>query len=71
MTSSISFSGLQVAVRAAQPPLIIDVRRKPAYTGATDTIAGALRRDPEQLAAWAPELPSASKVVVYCVTATR
>ena len=67
MTSSISFSGLQAAVRAAQPPLIIDVRRKPAYTGATDTIAGALRRDPEQLAAWAPELPIASKVVVYCV----
>jgi hypothetical protein len=43
------------------------VRRKPAYQGATETLAGALRRDPEQLAAWAPELPGASKVVVYCV----
>jgi Fe-Mn family superoxide dismutase len=30
-------------------------------------IAGALRRDPAHVAAWAKELPSASSVVVYCV----
>lgn len=67
MTSSISFSELQNGIRCQQPPLVIDVRKRPAFATATDTIAGALRRDPEQIASWAAELPSASKVVVYCV----
>jgi rhodanese-related sulfurtransferase len=67
MTSSISFSELQGAVQGRQPPLVIDVRKRPAFAAATDTIAGALRRDPEQVASWAAELPSASRVVVYCV----
>ena len=30
----------------AQPPLLIDVRRTPAYRSASDRIDGALRRDP-------------------------
>lgn len=30
-------------------------------------ISGALRRDPEAVAAWAAELPRAESVVVYCV----
>src|SRR5437879_10160176 len=30
-------------------------------------IAGALRREPEQVHDWARSLPSASSVVVYCV----
>lgn len=67
MTTAISFSELQSGIRSSQPPLVIDARKRPAFQAATDMIAGALRRDPEQLPAWAPELPSASKVVVYCV----
>ena len=67
MTSAISFSELQTGIRSSQPPLVIDVRRRPAFEAATDMIAGALRRDPEQVASWAAELPGASKVVVYCV----
>ena len=66
MTSSISFSELQVGIRSRQAPLVIDVRRAPAFMAATDMIAGAVRRDPERIASWAAELPSASKVVVYC-----
>jgi rhodanese-related sulfurtransferase len=66
MTSSISFSELQSAIRGRQPPLVIDVRKQPAFKAATDMIAGALRRDPETATAWAKELPSASTVVVYC-----
>jgi rhodanese-related sulfurtransferase len=67
MSASITASQLKSALSEARPPLVIDVRRKPAYQGATELLAGALRRDPETVAAWAPQLPSASKVVVYCV----
>ena len=67
MDASIQSSELQSARRDAQPPLIIDVRRRPAFAAAKDMIAGALRRDPEQVAAWAQTLPRASQVVVYCV----
>ena len=67
MTTSISFSELQAAIRSGQPPLVIDVRKQPAFIAATDMIAGALRRDPERVASWAKELPGASTVAVYCV----
>jgi rhodanese-related sulfurtransferase len=67
MNSAISFLDLQSAIRSPEPPLVIDVRRAPAFTAATDMIAGALRRDPEAVGAWAKSLPSASTVVVYCV----
>ena len=67
MTSAISYSDLQAAVRTRHSPLVIDVRKRPAFAAATDMIAGALRRDPERVASWAAELPGASTVVVYCV----
>ena len=67
MTSLISFSELQAAIRSGQPPLVIDVRKRPAYIAAPDMITGALRRDPELVSSWTKELPSASTVVVYCV----
>ena len=67
MTSAISFSELKAAIRDAQPPLVIDVRKRPTFDAATDMIAGALRRDPEKVSAWAAELPAASSVAVYCV----
>ncbi len=67
MTSSIPFPELQAAIRGRQPPLVIDVRRPPAFKAAADMVAGALRRDPETVSSWAKELPSASTVVVYCV----
>jgi rhodanese-related sulfurtransferase len=67
MESSITASELKSALTSPQPPVVIDVRRPPAFHSAREMIAGALRRDPQQIAAWAPQLPSASKVVVYCV----
>jgi len=66
-TGSISVSDVLSAIRGGRPPLIIDVRRKPAFRAATDMIAGALWRDPERVADWAGELPRASRVVAYCV----
>lgn len=67
MTASISCSELQSAIRGREPPLVIDVRKRPAFKAATEMIAGALRREPDTVASWTRELPAASTVVVYCV----
>jgi Fe-Mn family superoxide dismutase len=48
-------------------PLVIDVRRRPAFAAAPDMVAGAEWRDPEQVEAWAGELPKGREVVAYCV----
>jgi len=47
--------------------LLLDVRRLKAYREAGETIAGALRRDPETLADWAASLPASAELVAYCV----
>ncbi|MGH8642538.1 MAG: chromate resistance protein ChrB domain-containing protein, partial [Burkholderiales bacterium] len=67
MKASINASQLKTALAGRQPPLLIDVRRSAAFRAAPDMAAGALRRDPAQVALWAKELPRASAVVVYCV----
>jgi rhodanese-related sulfurtransferase len=66
MNASISFSELQSKLNSREPPLLIDVRRRPAFREAADMISGALRRDPDAVALWAKTLPSASTAVVYC-----
>ena len=65
--SAISASALRSEMAGKHPPILIDVRRRPAFLGADEMITGALRREPEQAAAWAKSLPSAGSVVVYCV----
>ncbi len=67
MDASISPQELKSQFAGAKPPLVIDVRRAPAYRGATSMIAGALRRDPAVVADWSRTLPRAREVVVYCV----
>ena len=64
---AITAASLRNSLVSDQPPLVIDVRREPAFIGAPDLIRGALRRDPLRLADWAKTLPTASSVVVYCV----
>jgi rhodanese-related sulfurtransferase len=48
-------------------PLLIDVRREPAFRSAKDMANGALRRDPAAVDVWAVELPAAASIAVYCV----
>jgi rhodanese-related sulfurtransferase len=67
MDASIKYAELQSLIESGASPLIIDVRRRPAFSAAQDMIAGAAWRDPEQVAAWAPHIPRAGRVVVYCV----
>ena len=48
-------------------PLIVDVRREPAFAAADTLIVGAIRRRPEEVGRWAQYLPVERPVVVYCV----
>jgi rhodanese-related sulfurtransferase len=58
---------LRQAQLSSQPPIVIDVRKTPAFLAAPDMIRGALRRDPAQVETWRRTLPSAADIVVYCV----
>ena len=66
MDASITPAALRQALSSTQPPLVIDVRKTPAFLGAGDMIRGALRRDPLRVTDWGDTLPSAADVVVYC-----
>ena len=65
--SGMNVAELSKALSGKSTPLVIDVRRREAFLKDTKTIAGALRRDPDRVSSWASELPSAEKVVVFCV----
>jgi len=67
MDAAIFPKQLQDDCKSAQPPIVIDVRREPAFLAAPDILSGALRRDPASVDTWASELPSTASVVVYCV----
>jgi rhodanese-related sulfurtransferase len=65
--TSIDVDGLRAAIASSEPPIVIDVRKTPAFLDAADTISGALRRDPARIDAWSNALPRSSPIVVYCV----
>jgi rhodanese-related sulfurtransferase len=65
--NGISASDLRQQLSGGTPPIVIDVRRRAAFTASEEMVSGALRRDPEKLGTWARTLPAASRVVVYCV----
>jgi rhodanese-related sulfurtransferase len=67
MDASITASQLKSELASAHAQLLIDVRRLPAFRAARDMAAGALRRDPDSVAAWAKTLPRAASIVTYCV----
>jgi len=64
---AISPANLRREIAGANPPIVIDVRRRPAFLEADAMLSGALRREPEEAPAWAKSLPAAGAVVVYCV----
>jgi rhodanese-related sulfurtransferase len=69
MTSDAAITSLELEQRLAAfpPPTLIDVRRQPAFDDDPQVIAGALRRLPEAINAWAGALEPWRDVVVYCV----
>ncbi len=67
MDARIDAAELRQIIDSESPPLLVDVRRQPAFRESADLIRGALRRDPARTAQWAKSLPAAACVVVYCV----
>jgi len=63
------FSVAQLAAQlgAAAGPLIVDVRKTPAFNQASHCLPGALRIAPEDINATMASLPPARQIVVYCV----
>jgi rhodanese-related sulfurtransferase len=51
----------------AQAPLLIDVRRAPAFDADDRRIIGATRRLPDDVVRWGTDLPKGRAVVAYCV----
>jgi rhodanese-related sulfurtransferase len=67
MSQSISLSDLHQSIGTAAAPVLIDVRKTPAFESDDRLIVGAIRRPPEDIGAWHAALPAGRKVVVYCV----
>lgn len=63
----VSASLLAHALDRPSPPLLVDVRKNPAFAESAFTLHGALRRDPLEVAQWARTLPPSASVVVYCI----
>jgi rhodanese-related sulfurtransferase len=65
--ASISVSALRSLVGTPRAPLVIDVRKPPAFEADPTMIASALRRPHDAADAWASALPRGRDLVVYCV----
>jgi hypothetical protein len=45
-------------LKSPAPPIVIDVRKRPAFEADPAMLPGAVWRDPQSVARWATELPS-------------
>ena len=64
---SLSIRDLYARLGTAAAPLVIDVRRMPAFDKADSLIASAIHRAPNDVEQWRHELPANRQVVAYCV----
>jgi rhodanese-related sulfurtransferase len=67
MERTISAQDLKARLWHGIDVTLVDARRAAAREADPRLIPGAVWRDPEQVAAWANELPRDRPVVVYCV----
>jgi rhodanese-related sulfurtransferase len=65
--SPISPTELYRHLGTAKAPLLIDVRRAPAFDSDDQRIVAAARKLPDDVASWASTLPKGRAVVAYCV----
>ena len=63
---SISAQALYPRLGTEPAPIVIDVRRSPAFEADDTVIVGAVRRLPAEVDDWRRELPEGRPVVVYC-----
>jgi rhodanese-related sulfurtransferase len=64
---SVSAASLYPRLGTAAAPIVVDVRRRPAFEADEWMIAGAIRRPPDTVSEWGAALPQRRLVVVYCV----
>jgi len=64
---SISADALYHRLGSAASPIIVDVRRAPAFDDDDRMIVGAVRCPPDEIARWRRDQADARPVVVYCV----
>ena len=67
MERTISAQDLKARLWHGLDVTLVDVRRAGAREADPTLISGAIWRDPDQVAAWAQELPRDRPVVAYCV----
>lgn len=67
MERTLSANDLKALLAGGASVTLVDVRRAPAREADPQAIPGAVWRDPDQVAAWARELPQGRPVVAYCV----
>mgnify|MGYP003407585881 CR=1 FL=1 len=64
---SSSASELATILLSEAAPLIIDVRKNPAFIASDYALPQAIRRDPAEIETWVDELSKVHSVLVYCV----
>ena len=67
MNTDLFPEALMSLLKTPQPPMVVDVRKRPAIEADPTMLPGAIWRDPHAVEQWAAELPSGRSVVVYCV----
>ena len=67
MTDSIDIEELTSLLANSTSVTLIDVRRRTDVEATPKTIQGAAWHDPENIDAWAGQLPVGKRTVVYCV----
>lgn len=65
--ASIAVPTLRPLVGTPRAPLVVDVRKPPAFDADPVMVAAALRRRHDAVAEWAGALPPGREIVVYCV----
>ena len=64
---SIAVPSLRSLLGTPRAPLVVDVRKPPAFDADPLVIASAIRRGHDTVAHWAATLPAGREVVAYCV----
>ena len=54
-------------LKTSRPPMVVDVRKRPAFEADPAMLPGAVWRDPHAVEQWAAELPPGCSLAVYCV----
>jgi len=65
--TSISATELSNALQSKHPPVVFDVRKKPAFEKDPGTLPGATWQNHEDVHIWAENIKPGNPLVVYCV----